>query len=335
MSRPRKKDRHLPPCLYLKHGAYYYVKGGAWTRLPEKGPSTLATALQLYAEMFETVVGTMPALIDEAFKYMKRRQPPLAESTLAQYEQAAEILKRKLRQFRPEQVQPRHVAGLVDSMVETPNMANRCLSFLRQVFHYAVRLQRRPDNPAIGIERLREGKRGRLVSLDEYDRIYAKSGPRLQVICDLLRTTGQRVNAVLRIQLVDLVDEGIRFPKFKTPTKRKVKWTPEMRAAVERAKGLRGNVRSLTWLLPGRKGKPPDYRSVKLQFDNAARAAGIEDIQMRDLRAVAATEAEKQGKNATKLLGHTSEQQTRRYLRDKEEPVVEGPSFRRLIDSDS
>jgi integrase len=74
---------------------------------------------------------------------------------------------------------------------------------------------------------------------------------------------------------------------------------------------------------------------VKLQFDNACEAAGVEDVQMRDLRAVAATEAKKQGKDPRALLGHTTDQQTQRYLRDKEEPLVEGPSFGRLIDSDS
>ncbi len=31
--RPRKKDRHLPPCMYIKHGAYYLVRKGKWERL--------------------------------------------------------------------------------------------------------------------------------------------------------------------------------------------------------------------------------------------------------------------------------------------------------------
>lgn len=330
MSRPRKKDTHLPPCVYFKHGAYWYVKGGKWRYLGK----SLHEALAAYAAIVETPVGTMPKLIDDTLEWMRNRKPPLAKTTLSQYAQAAKILKRKLAQFRPEQVQSKHVAGIKVSMASTPNMSNRCLSFLRQVFDYAVEQQLVPSNPAIGVKRHKEGERDRLVSEDEYNRIYAESGPRLQVIEDLLRTTGQRVNAVLRIQLADLIDEGIRFPKFKTPTKRIVKWSPELRVVTDRAKALRGNVRSMTWLLPGRHGKPPNYRSVKDQFDKACERAGVEDIQMRDLRAVAATEAEKQGKNPTKLLGHTNEQQTRRYLRAKAEPVVEGPSFRRLIDTD-
>ena len=33
MTRLRKHDTGLPPCVYFKHGAYYLVKGGVWTRL--------------------------------------------------------------------------------------------------------------------------------------------------------------------------------------------------------------------------------------------------------------------------------------------------------------
>jgi len=44
---------------------------------------------------------------------------------------------------------------------------------------------------------------------------------------------------------------------------------------------------------------------------------------MRDLRAVAET----QGLNPTALLGHTSPDMTRRYLRGKKTPVVVAPVF--------
>lgn len=41
--RPRRYDRHLPPRLYHRHGAYWHVVGGRWTRLA----ADLATALRL------------------------------------------------------------------------------------------------------------------------------------------------------------------------------------------------------------------------------------------------------------------------------------------------
>jgi len=70
------------------------------------------------------------------------------------------------------------------------------------------------------------------------------------------------------------------------------------------------------------RGKTPNYRTVKLRWDNACAAAGVADAHLHDLRAVAATWAKKQGKDPTALLGHTSLAQTARYLRDREEVVA-------------
>jgi integrase len=80
-------------------------------------------------------------------------------------------------------------------------------------------------------------------------------------------------------------------------------------------------------LLHNRRGKAPDYSTVKLQWDTARSAAGILDVQMRDLRAMSITEADEQGKNPQKLAGHASPDMTRRYLRRKKVPKVDGPSF--------
>jgi integrase len=143
---------------------------------------------------------------------------------------------------------------------------------------------------------------------------------------DLLIRTGQRVGDVLRIRRTDLTDEGIRFVQQKTGAKLVVPWTPELRAVVDRAKLLHGNIRALT-LLHNRRGKTPDYRTVQLQWTKACAAAGVTDAHIHDLRAVALTAARKQGLNATRLAGHSSPAQTERYLRDREEPLASGPSF--------
>jgi integrase len=268
----------------------------------------------------------MPDLIEEALLQIRRNIKP---STARQYKHAAAILKRKFVQFAPHQVQGRHVAQLKKDMSATPNMANRCLSVLRQVFDYALEQQLVDSNPAIGIKRHREAKRTRLLSVQEYAAIYAKAGPRLQVIMDLCIRTGERISDVLKIRTADLTDDGIRFVQMKTGAKRVVPWTPELRAIVERSKSLHQNIRSLT-LLHNQRGKAPDYSTVKIQWDKARKAAGIPDVTLHDLRAMAATHAKRQGKNPTALLGHTSPAQTARYLRDREEVIAEGPSFGEL-----
>jgi integrase len=205
-------------------------------------------------------------------------------------------------------------------------MTNRCLTVLRMVFNYAIRRKRVSMNPAIGVEKHDEKQRDRLIAKAEYDKIYAQCGPRLQVIMDLLYLTGQRVRDVLTIKRADLTPEGINFKQQKTGKKLLVRWTPELQAVVDRAKTLRGNITALT-LLHNRLGKSPDYTTVKLQWDVARTAAGIPDVQMRDLRAMSLTETDEQGKDAMALGGHASRSMTRRYLRRKKISKVDGPSF--------
>lgn len=312
--------------MQFKHGAYYFVKKGVWERLSVDYPAALVE----YGKRFAKPAGGMAGLIDVAMPVIKSKVAP---NTAAQYDTASRILKRKLREFGPTQVLPRHVAGIKVSMAATPNMANRTLSVLRLIFDYAVEQQIVDSNPALGIKRLEEKKRERLLLPEEFQRIRSHAGERLQCIMDLLYLTGQRVTDVLRINGTDLLDEGIAFKQQKTGARLVVRWTSELRAVVKRAKELDGNVRQLVEVRPllrNRRGKAPDYSTIKLQWNNACKAAGMEDSDLRDIRAMSATATKRQmdKKAASALLGHTSEAMTERYLRDKEVPQVDGPSFK-------
>lgn len=147
---------------------------------------------------------------------------------------------------------------------------------------------------------------------------------------DLMFLSGQRLMDVVTIHEQQIKDEGIYFRQAKTGARLLVRWTPELREAVGRARAL-NKVRSLT-LFRGRRGTPPKYRSVYIQWRDACRLAGIVDAQARDLRAMSATEAEAQGLNPTKLLGHASEAMTKRYLRRRVVPIVDGPSIGQVLD---
>lgn len=324
MNRPRKHDKHLPRGMYLRHGAYFYVKNGKWTRLGKD----LRTALAEYASIMEAPKGGMVDLIDGALAHILNGKP---ENTRKSYEQAGRRLKEILAEFAPDQVRGRHVAQLKIGLAKTPNLANRCLTVLRLIFAYAVENQMIDTNPAVGIRSYREKKRSRLISIPEYSAIYTRAKPRLQVIMDLCIRTGQRIGDVIAIRRSDLTPDGIRFQQQKTGTKGTVPWTPELRAIVERAKSLHGNLTALT-LLHDRRGKPLKYMAVYGQWRTARRTAGVVDARIHDLRAMAATWAKKQGMNPTALLFHASAAQTERYLREKEEPIAEGPSFGHLID---
>lgn len=316
MGRNRKKNRHLPQCMYIRHGAYYYVREGKWHPLGRD----YADALQRYAA-FSGPAGTMPDLLARVLAHHK---PKVSEATYKQYAVAAKILGKALAEFQPEQVLPRDVAQIKTAMANRPNMANRCLSFLRLAFGYALEWGEVPSNPVIGIRRHAERKRERYITDAEYSAIHAAAGDRLQVIIDLLYLTGQRVVDVLSIRRADLTDAGIQFKQGKTGVRVTVAWNPALRASVERAKRLRGRVSALT-LISGRTGKAPDYRTVRDQWERACAAAGVDDAHIHDLRAKALTDAKREGHDAQALAGHSSARMTERYIRLRESPVVAGP----------
>jgi integrase len=72
------------------------------------------------------------------------------------------------------------------------------------------------------------------------------------------------------------------------------------------------------YVIAGDKGRPITVRRLQRQYAKARDAAGVKDSGFHDIRALAATDARKQGLDATALLGHRSEQQTQTYLRDFE-----------------
>lgn len=319
MGRPRKRDKHLPANMYYRGKTYFFVRGGKWHPLGHD----LAGAMIEYGRMLAEPKGGMAELIDKALDAIK---PRIAESTHKQYVVAARKIKKAFVEFAPEQVKPKHVAAFKVSMVDHPSMANRCLTLLRVVFSQAVEWQIIDSNPASEVKKLAQNQRDRYLNDAELSAIYSKAGPRLQVIIDLCFLTGQRISDVLAIRYADMTDEGISFKQRKTGARLTVRWSPELRAAVERAKTLYGNVRAFT-LIQSKTGKPPSYSTVWEQWQAACEAAGIEDANIHDLRAKSITDANEQGLDPQAIAGHTSRAMTERYIRIRRPPVVTGPNF--------
>lgn len=316
--RTRTKDRHLPPCVYLKHGAFWLVKKGKWQRLG----NDLHTALTEYARLVAAPQDGMPALIDKA---MPAALEGRAASTVKQYQHSAALLKEAFADFRPEQVRHGDIVQMMDGFKDRRAIANRMLTVLRLVFRWALDRELVDADPTVSVQRFKQNTRDRLITDSEYAAIYGQAAPWLQCIMDLCYLTGQRISDVLKIERADLQDDGIFIEQQKTGKKLIVGWTPELREAVERAKKTSGTVRDMKYLLTTRNGRLRSHKNVWWSFKLAAKKAGIQDVTLHDLRAMAGTEAERQGIDPTALLGHTDRRTTRIYLRDKSAKVVAGP----------
>lgn len=318
--RPRKHDRHLPACVYQRGGSYYYVKRGKWRLIGRD----LASALHEYARIVAQPTEGMPAIIEAALPAITSGK---SESTQTQYRSAARKLQETLAEFRPGQVRHGDVVQLLDAYAHTPAVANRLLVVLRLVFRWALDRGLVAADPCVSVKRLRQPTRDRLLTPGEYEAIRSQATPRLQVIMDLCYLTGQRIGDVLAIKRADLAEAGIHFTQQKTGKRLVVAWTPELRDAVTRAKALTGNLSPMT-LFYTRGGGTPNHQNVWRAFKSAAKKAGVRNVTLHDLRAMAGTDADAQGLDATALLGHTDRRTTQIYLRDKSPKVVSGPATR-------
>lgn len=318
--RKRKNNRHLPQCVYQKHGAYYYVKSGKWVRIG----TDLPTALQEYARLTTQGRG-IADIVDRVISDAEKR---VKHNTLTQYRQAADAIKQAFIDFSPAQVKPQHVFQFMDYHRATPNMANRMRSVLKMAFDFAVRSGECHSNPVISVPRYKEAKRDRYITHAEFMAIYNAGSATLRSIMDIAYLTAQRIGDVLAIRLSDITDEGILFRQEKTGKRLLVRDSTELSEAVTRAKALHGRKITATYLLGQRNGKIRRYSGVKGLFQRAAAKTGVVDVTLHDIRAKSITDAKRQGLDPQALAGHTTEAQTVRYIRDRETSVVSGPSFR-------
>jgi len=305
--------------VYQKHGAYYLVKHNRWTNLGKNLPAALAE----YARRITASSG-LSELIDEFLKDSRRT---VKSNTLRQYEQAARTVQAAFIEFAPDQVCPEHIWKFLQHHRSTPNMANRMRSVLKMVFDRAVLAGQCATNPVTSVPRFSEKKRDRYISDDEYTRLIEAASPTLRVIINMAYLTGQRIGDVLKIKQSDISPDGITVVQEKTGKKLKVAMTPTLEENIRAARRLHGRI-TPTYLLGQRNGKIRKYKGVRDLLQRYVDKAGLDDIHLHDFRAKAITDAKKQGYDPQALAGHTTEAQTVRYLRDKEIPLVYGPSFR-------
>jgi integrase len=326
--RPRKTNRNLPPCVYLRHGAYYLVKRGKWTRLGSDLPAALAE----YARLHSVTVGGMVDLIDQALPSITAGKAP---KTVKLYTLACRRAQDIFAEFAPDQIRATHFAQMRRALADTPAWANRIQSVCRLVFDYAVDNELIDSNPLIGAKRLTEHARTRRITTQEFEAIRDAGSERLRICMDLAHASGQRIGDILSRRREHCRPDGLLVRQEKTGAEILLSWTPSLIAAVEAAKAAHGAVASM-WLVKGVGSAKQGYQSIWKDWRAACKKAGVEGANIHDLRAMSASDAKAQGLDAQSLLGHTSARMTERYLRDRELKVAVGPSIgqnRKVLDN--
>jgi len=158
-------------------------------------------------------------------------------------------------------------------------------------------------------------ERDRVLSQDEWDRLYENAASHLKPILLVAYHLGPRLGEILRLtwDRVDLKRGFIqlRSQDTKTNEPRLVPMTPMVRECLTELSKVRSLMTNRVFLFEGKAVK-----EIKRTFHTAVRKARIENFRFHDLRHCAATNLRRAGVDtvtAMKIVGHKSEQMHRRY----------------------
>jgi integrase len=160
-----------------------------------------------------------------------------------------------------------------------------------------------------------ENERDRILSEDEWSRLYAEAGDTLQPILLMAYRLGLRFGEIVNLTW-DRVDRErglitLRAIDTKTKQPRRVPLTADLLATLRELYKVRYLGQDRVFL---RTGQP--ITSVRTAFENAKERAGIRDFRFHDLRHCAATALRRAGVDNTTamaIIGHKSERMWRRY----------------------
>ena len=206
---------------------------------------------------------------------------------------------------------------------------NRVLAFVSVLFNTFEKWDWRPQqsNPARGVERARETPRDRVLSSTELaalsgalDRM-ADRFPAPVAAIRFAALTGLRIGEVLAIRWEDVDFESGRLTMPHTKTGRR---GHDLTAAALAL--LRTLPRLGPWAFTTDGRAAVTYRPVQQHFMHAARAAGLADVRLHDLRRTVMTRAAAAGVGThvlRDLLGHKTTAMADRYVRAVGSPVRE------------
>jgi integrase len=203
VGRRRKSNLDLPPRVYIKFGAYYFVHlDGKWQRLAKVGDEK--EMRRCWAVLTDPDGGSnnTSALIDDYLvSYAKKHK---AERTYTGNLNEAEYLKDFFGDMRPHEIMPRDVGHYLDlNREQRPVRANREKALLSHIFSWAMRHQvwgtMVTFNPCKGVHRNPETKRVRIVEDYEFAGVYRLANKNVQRIMDLVYRSLQRPSDLLKI----------------------------------------------------------------------------------------------------------------------------------------
>lgn len=318
----RKTDKHLPPRVYFKHKAYFFVtKENKWIRLG----ANFSEAIANWAKMVDSnqPILTMNDLFN---RYMTEIAPTKAQSTYKKNCYEITYLRKVFGHMRPTDITAVDVYKYLDLRgKQAPISANREKSLLSHILSFGIRWGVINSNVCRNVRRHSEKPRTRYIEDFEFNAVLEIAPPLIKMLMIFGLLTAQRISDILKIKLNDLTEEGIKIQQNKTQKKLIILWSPELKKCVNEIKKLpRSNIYSFT-LFCNSKGAPLTYEAFStlwLKTMKKALKIGIlkERFRFHDIRSKSASDLENLT-HASKLLGHADSKITDRIYVRKDEKI--------------
>ena len=334
MPAPRKQNPlGLPPRVYFKHQAFYYVDmQNKWHRLgPDWNFEARAKWNSLISESPQESQLTVADLID---KYIAHRTPHVTKSTIEDFNYCKKKLKDVFGAALPDQITPPMVQLYIDKSAEEnrPVRGNREIDYLSAAYNYGIGRGYATSNPCSQVERNPENPRTRRVTLKELaafaawcfsDKTDGESTRRasrvekmVAVSCELLFLCAQAKQDLLMVKRGDIDEEGIHVIRGKTGVRVCIGWSPRLRAAKARMLDLQKDTVTGLYLICTEQGQPYTPHGWSTLFHrvmNKYIAAGGTRFSPHDMRAGGATTLLENNETASNTTGHKLESTLKKH----------------------
>jgi len=198
----------------------------------------------------------------------------------------------------------------------SPQTINNDHIVLKHILNVAIRRGLLASNPAARVPMPNpQNERDRVLTEEEWERLYHVAKPHLKPVLILAYQLGQRMSEVIGMtwDRVDLKRGFITLRSIDTKTKtaRQVPLTPDVRITLQGMAKVRSLHSRHVFLY---KGEP--LRDFRTAFRTAMKEAGVSGFRFHDLRHCAATNLRRAGVDTTtamQIVGHTSPQMWKRY----------------------
>lgn len=319
MGRKRKTNSGLPEGIYLKHGAYHYRDPitKKWKKIGNDFQEMIINYLKI-SRYNERIYRNMNDVFE---RYMLEVAPLKAALTYKKDLKQVEFLKKGFGHVPPELITPTLIYQYMDERGKVSKVgANREKSLLSHVFSMAIRWGIIEINPCREVRRFTEKPRTRYITDEEFLSVRSLAAPIMQYIMDFAFITGLRKSDILKIKISDLTENGIITIHNKTKKRYLIEWNDDLITLISKIRQLERSKLSL-FLFCTIDGDPytvDGFGSLWKRLRTKALEKGLitESFRFHDIRRKTATEAENlHGREfARKLLGHSTQQMTERYI---------------------